>query len=157
MALFPQQTASSLRLACVVSARTTVLPAGQMRSCCSTTANLAKRFRVSCIWTTIPSGAGIKPFCKMVRMPLLFDGWKGGQSRMTQTYEVALCAWLEARFCRSTVEIRAHVAAECGLNYFHFGCIKLLARLGFEYRKPKALPRETSVKSRPLSLHSTNA
>jgi transposase len=76
---------------------------------------------------------------------LAFDGWKGGQSRMTQAQEVALCAWLEARFCRSTVEIRAHVAAECGLNYSHSGCIKLLARLGFEYRKPKALPRVADV------------
>jgi len=72
---------------------------------------------------------------------LAFDGWKGGQSRMKQAQEVALCTWLEARFCRSTVEIRAHVAAECGLNYSNSGCIKLLARLGFEYRKPKALPR----------------
>ena len=68
-----------------------------------------------------------------------YDGWKGGQSRMKQAQEVALCAWLQARFCRSTVEIRAHVAAECGLNYSHSGCIKLLARLGFEYRKPKNL------------------
>ena len=76
---------------------------------------------------------------------LAFDGWKGGQSRMKQAQEVALCAWLEARFCRSTVEIRAHVAAECGLNYSHSGCIKLLARLGFEYRKPKPLPRVASV------------
>ncbi|MFG6681455.1 transposase [Sulfitobacter sp. 1A09261] len=76
---------------------------------------------------------------------LAFDGWKGGQSRMTQAQEVALCAWLEARFCRSTVEIRAHVAAECSLNYSHSGCIKLLARLGFEYRKPKPLPRVASV------------
>jgi hypothetical protein len=59
--------------------------------------------------------------------------------------QVALCAWLKARFCRSTVEIRAHVAAECGLNYSHSGCIKLLARLGFEYRKPKALPRVADV------------
>jgi transposase len=76
---------------------------------------------------------------------LALDGWKGGQSRMTQGQEVALCAWLEARFCCSTVEIRAHVAAECGLNYSHSGCIKLLARLGFEYRKPKALPRVAGV------------
>jgi len=76
---------------------------------------------------------------------LAFDGWKGGQSRMKQAQEVALCAWLEARFCRSTVEIRAHVAAECGLNYSHSGCIKLLARLGFEYRKPKPLPRVASA------------
>ena len=76
---------------------------------------------------------------------LAFDGWKGGQSRMKQAQQVALCAWLEARFCRSTVEIRAHVAAECSLNYSHSGCIKLLARLGFEYRKPKALPRVADV------------
>jgi transposase len=76
---------------------------------------------------------------------LAFDGWKGGQSRMKQAQEGALCAWLEARFCRSTVEIRAHVAAECGLNYSHSGCIKLLARLGFEYRRPKALPRVADV------------
>ena len=76
---------------------------------------------------------------------LAFDGWKGGQSRMTQAQEAALCAWLEARFCRSTVEIRAHVSAECGLNYSHSGCIKLLARLGFEYRKPKPLPRVASA------------
>jgi transposase len=73
------------------------------------------------------------------------DGWKGGQSRMTPPQATALCAWLEARFCRSTVEIRAHVAAEFGLKYSHSGCIKLLSRLGFEYRKPKPLPRVASV------------
>jgi transposase len=33
---------------------------------------------------------------------LAFDGWKGGQSRLKQAQEGALCAWLEARFCRST-------------------------------------------------------
>ena len=64
---------------------------------------------------------------------------------MKQAQEGALCAWLKARFCRSTVEIRAYVAAECGLNYSHSGCIKLLARLGFEYRKPKALPRVIDI------------
>ncbi|MDT8325849.1 MAG: winged helix-turn-helix domain-containing protein [Roseovarius sp.] len=46
---------------------------------------------------------------------------------------------------RSTVEIRAHVAVECGLNHSHSGCIKLLARLGFECRKPKPLPRAASA------------
>jgi len=53
----------------------------------------------------------------------------------------ALCVWLEGRFCRSTVEIRAYIEAAFGLRYCHSGCVKLLARLGFEYRKPKALPR----------------
>jgi len=69
------------------------------------------------------------------------DGWKGGQSRMTPDQETELCAWLDGRFCRSTVEIRAHIAAQCGVEYSHAGCIKLLARLGYEYRKPKGLPR----------------
>jgi transposase len=85
---------------------------------------------------------------------LAFDGWKGGQSRMTQAQEAALCAWLEARFCRSTVEIRAHVAAECGLNYSHSGCIKLLARLGFEYRKSKPLPRVASAEKQAAFIAS---
>ena len=76
---------------------------------------------------------------------LALDGWKGGQSRMTRTQETALCDWLEGRFCRSTVAIRAHIAAEFGLQYSHSGCIKLLARLGFEYRKPKPLPQVASI------------
>lgn len=58
---------------------------------------------------------------------LALNGWKGGHSQMTQAQEAALCAWLEERFCRSTVEIRAHVSAEFGLDYSHSGCIKLLA------------------------------
>ncbi len=72
---------------------------------------------------------------------LAVDDWKGGHSRMTTEQETALCNWLDGRFCRSTVEIRAHISAEFGLSYSHSGCIKLLARLGFEYKKPKAIPR----------------
>lgn len=70
-----------------------------------------------------------------------YDGWLGGQSRMMAGEEAALCSWLEGRFCRSADEIRAHIAAEFDLQYSHSGCVKLLARLGFEYRKPKPLPR----------------
>lgn len=70
-----------------------------------------------------------------------YDGWLGGQSRMTAPQERALCDWLEARFCRSTQEGRAHISAAFGICYSHSGCLKLLARLGFEYRKPKAIPR----------------
>ena len=57
---------------------------------------------------------------------------------MASAQEGALCTWLEERFCRSTVEIRYHLASEFGLEYSHSGCIKLLARLGFAYRKPTA-------------------
>lgn len=72
---------------------------------------------------------------------LCVDGWKGGQSRLSLTQETELCDWLEGRFCRSTAPIRAHILKEFGLDYSHSGCLKLLARLGFEYRKPKGLPR----------------
>ena len=74
-----------------------------------------------------------------------YDGWKGGQSRMTTAQEGNLSAWLEERFCRSTVQIRAYMSSEFNIGYSHSGCIKLLARLGFEYRKPKALPRVSDV------------
>lgn len=72
---------------------------------------------------------------------VVINDWQGGQSRMTVQHEAALTAWLEDRFCRSADEIRAHIAAEFGLRYSHSGCIKLLSRLGFEYRKPRPVAR----------------
>ena len=36
-----------------------------------------------------------------------YDGWKGGQSRMTPAQEAVLVEWLEERSCRSTAQIRA--------------------------------------------------
>ena len=43
------------------------------------------------------------------------------------------------------MEIRAYVTAQFDLRYSHSGCVKLLARVGFEYRKPKTLPRVADV------------
>jgi transposase len=59
---------------------------------------------------------------------------------MTLAKEAKLCAWLEGRFCRSAGEMRAHIKSGLGLSYSHSGCLKLMRRLGFEYRKPTALP-----------------
>ena len=56
-------------------------------------------------------------------MPYRQDGWKCGQSRMTQTQEAVLCAWLEARFCRSTVEIRTYILAVFDLKNSRLGCV----------------------------------
>jgi len=72
---------------------------------------------------------------------LALDGWQGGHSRLTFDQEAKLSAWLEGRFCRSAAEIRAYITTKFSLRYSHSGCLKLLRRLGFEYRKPKALPR----------------
>jgi transposase len=69
-----------------------------------------------------------------------FD-WKGGLTFLNATQEAALCNWLEAQFVRDTRPVIAFIKAEFGVQYSHSGCLKLLHRLGFEYRKPKALPR----------------
>ena len=81
-----------------------------------------------------------------------YDGWKGGQSRMTAAQEADLSEWLEDRFCRSTVQIRAYMSTKFGIRYSHSGCIKLLARLGFEYRKPKGLPRVADAEKQAVFI-----
>ena len=69
------------------------------------------------------------------------NDWLGGQSRMTVAQEAVLIAWLEGRVCRSVAEVSAYILADFGIHYAHSGCVKLLRRLGFEYRKPRAVPR----------------
>jgi len=69
-----------------------------------------------------------------------FD-WKGRLSFLNIAQKAGLSGWLEARMCRDTREIRAYIEATYGVRYSHSGCLKLLHHLGFEYRKPKALPR----------------
>ena len=119
------------------------LRAGQTRFYCWMTASPVSRVRRYYTLTTVRGWH--KQYLAQGWDAVAYDGWKGGQSRMTPPQETALCMWLEGRFCRSTVEIRAHISAEFDLRYSHSGCIKLLARLGFEYRKPKALPRVADV------------
>ena len=74
-----------------------------------------------------------------------YDGSKGGQSRMTIAQEAVLVEWLEEWSCLSTAQIRAYMSSKFNIHYSHSGCIKLLARLGFAYRKPKELPRVADV------------
>ena len=77
---------------------------------------------------------------------------------MTTAQEGNLSAWLEERFCRSTVQIRAYMSSKFNIHHSHSGCIKLLARLGFEYRKPKVLPRaNVSFTSFGTMPHTTKA
>jgi len=69
-----------------------------------------------------------------------FD-WKGGLTFLNTAQQTGLCDWLEARLCCDTRPVRAYIEAEYGVRYSHSGCLKLLHRMGFEYKKPKALPR----------------
>ena len=72
------------------------------------------------------------------------DRWKGGQSRLTTAQVGQFCDWLDGRFCRSTVKKITHISKELILYYSHSGCLRLLARLGIDYRKPNALPQVAS-------------
>ena len=98
-----------------------------------------------------------KTYCEGGCDALSVDGWKGGKSRLTVSQEAELCAWLDGRFCRSTVEIRFYIASEFGLEYSHSGCIRLLARLGFEYSKPKPLPKVSSAENQASFIAITSA
>lgn len=67
-------------------------------------------------------------------------GWRGGASNLSVQQQSELAGFVEHRTCRSTAEIIAWTERTFGLTYGRSGMIKLLDRLGFEYRKPKPLP-----------------
>jgi transposase len=66
---------------------------------------------------------------------------KGSSSHLSLDQESALSEWVDAHHPGSTREIGAFVKRSLGVSYSPAGLIALLHRLGFEYRKPKAMPR----------------
>ncbi len=74
-------------------------------------------------------------------------GWKGSLPRLSAPQEIDLVKALMARVFISTSEIIALVEKRFSIAYSRSGMIKLLARLGFEYKKPKALPRLPTVQA----------
>jgi transposase len=72
---------------------------------------------------------------------VLFD-WHGRPGHLSQAQEAELSAALEERLCRDTGEVAAHIQAIYGMTYSHSGCIALMHRLGFEYKRPKGLPAQ---------------
>ena len=44
------------------------------------------------------------------------------------------------RLMRDSGEVAAYIAARWGVVYGHSGCVALLHRLGFEYKRPESLP-----------------
>ena len=70
-------------------------------------------------------------------------GHEGGSCRLTAQQQVELKAWITAALPRTTREIGAWIARECGIEYqTRSGLIALLLRLGMEHRKPKAISRK---------------
>ena len=70
-------------------------------------------------------------------------GHEGGCCRLTMEQQDKLKAWIGAALPRTTREVGAWIAADCGIEYqTRSGLIALLHRLGMEHRKPKAISRK---------------
>ena len=72
-------------------------------------------------------------------------GWKGGASKLTPAQEAYLTETLTRRLYPSTAAVMAHIERTYGVAYSKPGAIKLLHRLGFEWRKPTGLPARADV------------
>lgn len=72
-------------------------------------------------------------------------GWKGSAGKLSRCQEAELVETLSARLFLSTAAVRAHVEQCYGIAYSKPGMIKLLHRLGFDYRKPKGLPAKADA------------
>ena len=71
----------------------------------------------------------------------LFD-WHGRSGHLSEAQEAELSAHLGKRLYRDTSEVAAHIRSAYGVIYSHSGLIKLMHRLGFEYKRPKSLPAQ---------------
>lgn len=70
-------------------------------------------------------------------------GHEGGTCRLTVEQLDKLKTWTAATLPRSTREVGAWIARECGIDYqTRSGLIALLHRLGMEHRRPKAISRK---------------
>lgn len=72
-------------------------------------------------------------------------GWKGSESKLSRHQEEELSAALSAGFFVSTAAVTGLIARRFGIAYSKAGAIKLLHRLGFDYRKPKGLPAKADT------------
>ena len=68
-------------------------------------------------------------------------GHEGSTSRLTEEQEIALGDWVDAHCPQSIRKVGAWVKRTFGRTYSRSGLIALLHRLGFDYRKPEAMPR----------------
>jgi transposase len=69
-------------------------------------------------------------------------GYKGRSCEMTVVQQEALAKWVEQTLPRTTSAVGEWIEKAYGISYTRSAIIKLLKRLGMEYRKPKAVPRK---------------
>ncbi len=70
-------------------------------------------------------------------------GYEGGACRLSEEQQEQLKVWIAETLPRTTQEVGAWIARECGIEYQgRSGLIALLHRLGMEHHKPKAISRK---------------
>ena len=68
-------------------------------------------------------------------------GHEGSSSRLTDEQAIALADWVDAHCPKSIRKTGAWLKQTFELSYSRSGLIALMHRLGFDYRKPEAMPR----------------
>jgi len=85
-------------------------------------------------------------------------GYEGSACRLTAEQRERLTAWITEVLPRTSREIGAWIARECGLEYEgRSGLIALLHRLGMEHRKPKAISRKLDPAKQAVFIRSYEA
>lgn len=69
-------------------------------------------------------------------------GYKGRACEMTVAQQEALSQWVSETLPRTTAMVGEWIAKSYGISYTRSALIKLLKRLGMEYRKPKGVPKK---------------
>lgn len=69
-------------------------------------------------------------------------GYKGRSCEMTALQLEELKKWVCATLPRTTSQVGEWIEQTCGISYTRSALIKLLGRLGMEYRKPKLVPKK---------------
>jgi len=96
--------------------------------------------------TFMKSGFGFLPLASYSRR----------QGYLDFAQEATLKAHLTACPPRTTDEVRHYIFHAYGQSFSRSGSIKLMARLGFTYKKPKALPLQASVDKQRQFIDSYN-
>jgi len=78
---------------------------------------------------------------------LLNDEWKGSERRLSEGEEEALKAHLMLHVYTSSAAIVSYVESKFGVSYSRRGMHDVLIRLGFVYKKTKAVPGKADAES----------
>jgi len=85
-------------------------------------------------------------------------GYEGSACRLTVEQLERLTAWITDALPRTSREIGAWIARECGIEYEgRSGLIALLHRLGMEHRKPTAISRKLDPAKQAVFIRSYEA